>query len=92
MGCGCIFALFAAFTPRLAFVLLWIFTDVINKAFDTVIIPIIGLIFLPFTTLVYALIYTPGFGLSGWDFVWLILALMLDLSSYGGSAYVNRKR
>ena len=90
--CGCLFAIFAALSPRFALFLLWIFTDSVNRAFNGIIIPILGFIFLPFTTIIYVLVYSPTQGLSFWDWVLLGLALMLDLGSYAGSAYTNKDR
>ena len=89
---GCIFALIAVFTPRLALVLLWIFTNFVNRAFNTFFIPLLGLIFLPFSTLIYVLVYNPVTGLQGFDWIWLILALMVDLAAYGGSAVANKDK
>ena len=43
---------------------------------------ILGIIFVPFTTLMYALLWSPS-GLTGFDFVWLGLALLIDI---GGAA------
>jgi hypothetical protein len=80
LGCGCLFALTAAFFPRLALLFTWIFT------------PLLGIIFLPFTTLMYVLAYIPGIGLTGWGWLWLTVGILLDLSSYAGSAYSNRNR
>lgn len=91
MGCGCIVATLLLFGPRLAVVFMWLFTSRVAIAFDTFIVPLVGLIFLPFTTLMYLLVYTPGMGLSTWDWILLVIAFFLDLGSYGGSAY-SRKR
>jgi hypothetical protein len=33
----------------------------------------------------------PG-GVAGWDWVWMILAVLIDLGSYGGGGYGNRDR
>ena len=43
--------------------------------------PILGLIFLPWTTLMY-IIVSPG-GVVGWDWLWLGLMLAADIVSYG---------
>ena len=64
--CGCVFALGAAFFPRLGVLALWLFTPLVNRAFDTIIVPILGIIFLPFTTLVYVLVWNPLVGVSRW--------------------------
>lgn len=50
--------------------------------------PIAGLVFLPWTTLMYVIV-APG-GVVGWDWLWLGLMFVGDLASYGGGA--GRKR
>jgi len=92
LGCGCLFALGAAFFPRLAVLFVWLFTPLVDRAFSMVIWPILGIIFLPFTTLMYVLVYNPVVGVTGWGWLWVIVGLLLDISSYGGSAYSNRNR
>jgi hypothetical protein len=54
--------------------------------------PLLGIIFLPFTTLMYVLLWSPGIGLVGFDWFWLILAVFLDISHWGATAYSNRDR
>jgi hypothetical protein len=49
---GCAFAIFAGFFPRIAPVAPWIATDLVDRAFSTWVIPLLGLICLPFTTLI----------------------------------------
>ncbi len=83
----CLFALFAAFVPRVAVFIIWIARPaIINAAFDTWIFPLLGIIFLPFTTLIYVLLYRPGVGIEGADWIWLIIAVALDLSHLAASA------
>ncbi len=52
--------------------------------------PILGIIFLPWTTLMYLIL--GGTPFVGFDWVWLGLALLADIASYSGSAYGNRLR
>ncbi len=93
LGCGCLFALGAAFFPRLALLFVWLFTPLVSRAFHfTFILPLLGIIFLPFTTLMYVLAYNPLVGVTGWGWFWVILGFLLDLSSYSSSAYTNRNR
>ncbi len=88
----CFFVILGAFAPRLALILVWLFTPLVSRAFDALIlIPILGLVFLPLTTLVYVLVFIPGTGVVGLGWLWLILALLIDLSTYGG-AYRSRGR
>ena len=89
---ACLFGLLAAFAPRLALLFVWLFTPLVNRAFDTFFVPLLGFIFLPFTTLLYTLVYIPGIGLTGWGWVWVILGVLLDMGAYGGSVSSNRNR
>jgi hypothetical protein len=52
--------------------------------------PVLGLVFVPWLTLMYVLV-APG-GIVGFDWVWLGLALVADIGSYSGGGYGNRKR
>ena len=84
---GCLFAMFAGLFPRLALFILWIARPArIDAAFDTFLWPLLGIIFLPFATLMYVLLYTPGRGLVGWDWFWVILAALLDIGHWAASA------
>ncbi len=79
------------FGPRMAFLVLWLLPygyTRISLAFNGWFWPLLGLIFLPWTTLVYVLI----FPLVGFDWLWLGLAFLADLGTYSGGAYGNRDR
>jgi hypothetical protein len=39
----------------------------------------------------YILLWSPG-GLVGFDWLWIILAVILDLSHVGAAGYANRDR
>lgn len=90
MGC-CLFASLLAGAPRLAF-LLWWFIDPtrINAAFSTFIWPLLGLIFLPWTTIVYVAVF-PG-GVAGFDWLWIGLAVLADIATYTGGGVANSRR
>jgi len=92
MDMGCIFALFAGIFPRVAFVIVWIATPFVDRAFSTFVIPLLGLIFLPFTTLVFVLAWTPGVHLGNGRWVWVALAFVVELVGYAGTARTNRER
>ena len=89
---GCLFALFGGLFPRLALLVLWIARPaLVGAAFNTFLLPLLGIIFLPFTTLIYVIVYTPGVGLMGFDWFWVILALLLDIAT-GRPATPNATR
>ena len=88
---GCLFALLAGFFPRLALFIVWVARPaLVGAAFGTWIVPLLGIIFLPFATLIYVILYTPGVGLTGWGWFWVILALIFDLAHLGAS--IARRR
>ena len=82
---GCFLVLFALFSPRLALVFLAIFSDVLSNAFDSWFIPLLGFFLLPWTTLAYAAMWDWGAGhhVTGFEWLFVILAFVVDLSSYG---------
>ena len=92
---GCLFAFFALGMPRLAVLLLWrarpaYFANTLSNSF--LLGPLIGVFFLPLTTLMYVLLFTPGTGLTTLDYVWVGIALLLDLAALFGSGWANRRR
>jgi hypothetical protein len=81
---GCLLAMFGGLFPRLALLIVWAARPaLVGAAFNTFLLPLLGIIFLPFTTLIYVIVYTPGVGLTGWGFFWVILALLLDVGHWG---------
>ena len=80
---GCIAVLLALISPRLALFAIWIFSDLLGRAFDSWLVPFLGFFLLPWTTLAYALMW--GAGDNGvYGFEWFIVALgfLFDLGSY----------
>ena len=91
---GCLFAVFAGFFPRLAVLFMWIARPTMfSAAFGgSWFWPLVGIIFLPFTTLMWAILWSGPGAVSGWDWFWIFLAVILDLGSLGSSGYANRGR
>jgi hypothetical protein len=58
----------------------------IDAAFDGFLLPLLGIIFLPFATLIYALLYTPGIGLTGWEWFWVVVAGLFDIVQWAAGA------
>jgi hypothetical protein len=87
----CIFTSLALLGPRFA-ILIWWLADPgrWDRAFDTWIWPVLGFFFLPWTTLMYVIV-RPG-TVTGFDLVWLGLAVVVDILMYTGGGYTNRDR
>ena len=77
--------------PRLALIIWWLFsTSRFNDAFNAIIWPILGIIFAPWTTLMYVILYQGG--ITGLDWLWMGIAILVDLGSYAGGGWGNRDR
>ena len=79
---GCLLAFGAAFAPRVILILAWIF----GRRWDLVwdgnwILPLLGIIALPYTTIMYLLVWSPA-GIHGFDWIWLALGVMLDIMKW----------
>jgi hypothetical protein len=81
MCLGCAFILLAASFPRLGIIIVWAFTNWVQRAFNgSVLWPILGLIFLPFATLFFILVEVSSAGsvsVGGWILVGL--GALLDI-------------
>ena len=89
---GCLIVLLSLFSIRLALLFVWIFTVYVDRAFDSFIVPLLGGTFLPATTLVYSLSYSPLAGVSGFEWFLVALAFIVDVGSYGGAERARRRR
>jgi hypothetical protein len=88
---GCLLVLLLAFAPRVVLVLAWIFSDRWPFVWGSDwLIPLLGIIFLPYTTVMYMLVWTPA-GIEGWDWLWILLGVFLDVIKWGQVA-ANRKQ
>ena len=88
----CFFMVLMFLGPRFAFLVVWLTQQgqvLIHQAFDTYIIPLLGLIFLPWTTLMITFVCGAN-GLVGFDWVWVGLAVAADIASYSASAYKRK--
>ena len=88
----CCLALTAGFIgPRVALVLWWIFGDRVDLAFDTWIWPLLGIIFLPWTTLAYVLDVVGGRRRLGLGVDHLVaLGFALDVATYSARSAQSR--
>jgi hypothetical protein len=92
MGC-CSLVLLLVVGPRLVLFLMWLFTSYLVPAYDhAILLPLLGFFFLPWTTLAYAWAVASGYGLHGIGLIVVILAVVIDLTTHGGSGRAYRSR
>lgn len=90
----CCFAVFAGIFPRIGTIILWLARpSMFSAAFNNRwLVPILGIIFLPFTTLLYVILWSPGVGIHGWDWFWIVLAVIIDIGHWATNVFQNRNR
>jgi hypothetical protein len=71
--------------PRAGILVWWLLQPARwNLAFKSFIWPLLGFIFIPWTTMMYVLVF-PG-GINGFDWLWLGLGLVADIAWWSGAA------
>lgn len=73
-----------ALFSRIALLCVWIWTPLVGRAFHGGwLLPLLGILLLPITTLVYVLVYAlSGNGVTGWGWLWVVLAVLVDLAAH----------
>ncbi len=93
---GCLLVLFALITPRFILFVLWLFSDYLNAAFSSGWWGILGFIFLPTTTIAYAIAQneftTLRGGIQAAGIIVIVLGVVIDLGLLSGSGRGIGKR
>jgi hypothetical protein len=88
----CLIALIGVALPRFALFLMWLFTERLTVAFDSFILGFLGFLFLPYTTLFYALAYAPIGGVSGFGWFLVAFGFIVDITAHTNGGRAARKR
>lgn len=80
---GCLLATAIVVAPRVMLLLAWLFSE----RWDTVwgsawLWPLLGFLIAPYTTIMYLLVWSPS-GIAGWEWMWIILGILLDFVKWG---------
>ena len=83
----CLVVLVILLFPRVTLALMWFFSTYLQRAFHgALLFPLIGFLFLPLTTIVYAWEINSGRPTEGINLLWLLIAVIIDLGGLGGGA------
>lgn len=88
----CLLVLVILAFPRVVLVLLFLLSNYLDRAYHGLLLPILGFIFLPITTIVYAWLVNNGRPLDGINLLILIVAIVIDAGGLGGGEWHRRRR
>jgi hypothetical protein len=84
----CLFLVVILMFPRVILAMMWFFSTYLQRAFHgTLLLPLLGFIFLPLTTIVYAWELSNHMPAVGMNLLWLLIAVLVDLGGLGGGAH-----
>jgi hypothetical protein len=88
----CLLVLLIMSFPRIVLACMWFFTHMLERAYDGLLIPLLGFFLLPITTVVYAWLVSAHRPLEGINLIILIIAVVMDAGSHNGGRqyYQNR--
>jgi len=93
---GCLLVVLALITPRFIMFILWLFSDYLNHAFSSGWWGLLGFLFLPTTSIGYAIAQneftTADGGLEAAGIIVIVLGVAIDLGLLGGSGRGVGKR
>jgi hypothetical protein len=88
---ACLVVLLAFISPRLALFAIFLFSDLLSRAFDSWFVPLLGFFLLPWTTLAYAVMWSASTNeVSGFEWFIVILAFLIDLGSWANRGRARR--
>jgi hypothetical protein len=87
----CLLLILVLAFPRIVLLLLFLFSTYLERAYHGLLLPLLGLVFLPLTTLAYAWMANTGQPTAGINLLILILAVVIDLGGLGGGEYRRRR-
>lgn len=90
MPCCCL-GILALIFPRATLVLMWL-TGYTLTAFETRLWPLLGFFMMPYTACAYAVAINEFGAVEGAGLALVILGVILDLGSHGGSATQGARR
>jgi len=86
----CLLLLLVLAFPRVVMVAMFLFSTYLQRAYHGILLPALGFVFLPLTTLVYAWMTNTHREMTGVNALILVIAVVIDAGGLGGSAWRRR--
>ena len=88
----CLLLLLVLAFPRVILALMFFFSTYLQRAYQGLLIPLLGFFFLPLTTLVYAWMVNNHQAIAGVNLLILVIAAVIDAGGLGGGEWHRRNR
>jgi len=88
----CFLTILALAFPRFVLLLVLVFSGYLESAYETLLWPLLGFLFMPLTTLAYAWAINSNGSVEGLYLVGVVLAVLMDLGLLGSGEAGRRRR
>ncbi|MBZ5726351.1 MAG: hypothetical protein LAP87_15295 [Acidobacteriia bacterium] len=88
----CLLVLLVLAFPRVVLVLMFLLSDYLQRAYHGLLVLVLGFLFVPLTTIVYAWMLNSHRPLEGANLLILIVAVVIDVGGLGGGEWHRRSR
>ena len=88
----CLLLIIVLAFPRVILALMFLLTNYLQRAYDGLLIPLLGFIFLPLTTVIYAWLVNNHRPIDGINLIFIIIGVIVDLGGLGGGEWHRRGR
>lgn len=88
----CLLGILVLAFPRIGIVLLYLLTDFFRGVYDTVLVPVLGFIFMPVTLVAYTWLTKSNQPVDAFYLVVMFVAVIVDLGFFGGGHKVRNRK
>jgi hypothetical protein len=90
-GMPCVLLVIVLAFPRVFLILMFLFSNYLQRAYEGLLLPLLGFIFLPITTIVYAWLVNTHQPIAGINLLILVVAVLIDAGGVGGGWQQRRR-
>ena len=88
----CLLLILVLAFPRIVLLAMFLLSNYLERAYHGLILPLLGFLFLPLTTLAYAWMVNTKLPLEGVNLLILVVAVVIDVGGLSGGEYHRRSR
>ena len=88
----CLLLILVLAFPRVVLALMFLLSNYLERAYHGFLVPLLGFVFLPVTTIVYAWLVNNHRPIDGVNLIVIIIAVLIDAGGIGGGEWHRRGR